>query len=201
MTVFRYVRSCVPALLIPLLAALAACGDPNAPAFEAQIVADTVTLVAPDASGPVTPDDAGSALDIASSSAGFISVRRPERVSDAGQWDVALRRRGGELVLVPPAALRLGGAQARAAITGVEGGFDDLREVNTRTTFTPDSVVVLRPSAVYLLRSRDVPCGGFGGGNHFGKLEVLALNPTAGTAQFRVAANRRCSDPRLVADD
>lgn len=200
MSILRYVKSCVPTLLIPVLAALAACGDPNAPGFEAQLVTDTVTLVAPDASGPVTPDDAGSALDIGSSSAGFISVRRPERVSDAGQWDVALRRRGGDLVLVPPAALRLGGAQARAAITGVEGGFDDVREVSTRTTFAPDSVVVLRPSAVYLLRSRVVNCG-LGGGNHFAKLEVLALNPVAGTAQLRVAANRRCSDPRLVADD
>lgn len=185
------------ALLMGCLAALPACENPNAAGFEAQLVTDTVTLVVPDAARPLEGDASGSALDVVSSALGEIVVRRPERVNDAGQWDVALRRRAGELVLVPPAVLALRGPQARAAVTRVESAFDDLRDASARATFTPDSVAVLRPAAVYLLRSRDCSAGG---GNQYAKLEALAVDPAAGTARLRVVANRQCNDPRLTAD-
>lgn len=177
------------------LAALPACENPNAAGFEAQLVTDTVTLVVPDPARPLEGDVTGSALDVVASAFGEILVRRPERVSDAGQWDVAIRRRGGELVLMPPAVLALRGAQGRAAITPVEVAFDDLRDASTRGTFTPDSVAVLRPAAVYLLRSRDCSSGG---GNQYAKLEALAVDVAAGTARLRVVANRQCNDPRLT---
>ncbi len=185
------------ALVVACLAALPACENPNASGFEAQLVTDTVTLVVPDPARPLEGDASGSALDVVSSAFGAIVVRRPERVSDAGQWDVAIRRRGGELVLMPPAALALRGIQARAAVTRVESAFDDLRDATTRGTFTPDSVAVLQPAAVYLLRSRDCSASG---GNFYAKLEALAVDPAAGTAQLRVVANRQCNDPRLAAD-
>jgi hypothetical protein len=203
LSVSRYKSRFLPfALLIGSVAALPACENPNAAGFEAQLVTDTVTLVVPDPALPLEGDASGSALDICgafclASAPGEIVVRRPERVNDAGRWDVALRRRGGELVLMPPAVLALRGPQARAAVTRIETAFDDLRDASTRGTFTPDSVAVLRPTAVYLLRSRD--CGA-AGASHFAKLEALAVDVAAGTAQLRVVANRQCNDPRLAAD-
>lgn len=200
MSIARYIvnlsRGFAPALLMGCVAALAACENPNAAGLEAQLLTDTVTLVTPDPARPLEGDASGSALDIVASALGEIVVRRPERAGDAGQWDVTLRRRGGELVLVPPAVLDLRGAQARAAVTRVESTFDDVRDASVRVAFAPDSVAVLQPAAVYVLRSRNCQSGA----NQYAKLEALAVDRAAGTAQLRVVANRRCNDPRLTAD-
>ena len=186
----------IAVLLVPMLMALAACDDPNNPNFEPRLVADTVLLAVPDPSAPLS-ESVGSALDIGSSSVLGIAVREPERPSAAGQYDVLLRRRGNELVLVPPKVLGVQGMQARAGIATVNGSFDQVREIPQQSSFVTDSVIPLRPSTTYVLRSRDLSCG-FGRGNIYAKLEPLELNPAAGTARLNVVANSTCNDPRLV---
>lgn len=183
-------------LLVPVLMALAACGDPNDPNFEPRLVADTVLLAVPDPSVPLS-ESVGSALDIGLSAALGITVREPERPSAAGQYDVLLRRRGNELVLVPPKVLGLQGVQARAGVATVGGSFDQVREIPEQAAFVTDSVIPLRPSTTYVLRSRDTSCQ-FGRGNIYAKLEPLELNPAAGTVRLNVVANSTCNDRRLV---
>ena len=200
MSVARYIfspsRGGAAALLLGCLAALTACEDPSGTGQEAQLLTDTVTLVVPDPARPLEGDASGSALDIVPGPDGQIVIRKPERASDAGRWDVTLRRRGGDLALVPPAVLQLRGVQARAAVTRVESSFDDVRDASVRVAFAPDSIAVLRPAGVYVLRSRNCRSGV----NQYAKLEALAVDPAAGTAQLRVVANRQCGDPRLTAD-
>ena len=186
-------------LLLPSLAALAACDDPNDPFGQARILTDTVSLLAPDAARPLEQDTLGSALNVAQ---GNIAVTRPERPANAGLWDVALRRRGAELVLAPPAALGIAtGLQSRAAITRPITGrsFEEVRDAPGTANFVTDTAVVLSPNAVYVIRSRTV-CS-FGSGATYAKIQPLAVDVAAGTVQLQVSANATCDDSRLVVDD
>jgi hypothetical protein len=181
----------VPALALAL--ALGACNDPNAFEVNPIIIDDTVSLALPGVDAAV-----GTALDITSPSGSpmVMGARFPERAADATQWDFALRREDGALVLLPTGAL---GFESGAGITEpiTDRAFADIREAPRSTDFVTDHAVALQSGAVYVARSRQFPCG-FSRANQFARIEPLALDVAAGTARLRVVTNQVCNDTRLT---
>jgi hypothetical protein len=182
----------VPALA--LLIGLVACNDPNSIEINPLIVDDTVALAVPGVDASV-----GTALDIVSipNTRKVGGARFPERAADAAQWDFALRREDGELVLVPSGTF---GFASGSGITRpiTDRTFDQVTEApSSRSAVVTDSAVVLRSGAVYVARSRQIPCG-FGGASQYARIEAVALDPAAGTARLRVATNEVCNDIRLT---
>lgn len=193
----------VVGLLVPLVVALAACeDDPTSIYGENPVLAgDTLVLMTPDAARPVAEDTAGSALDIGST----VETRRPERVLDVGRWDVALRRRGTQLVLAPAPAIGGQQTQAGAGVTRPVTGssFEQVADATDYGSFVTDSVVPLDANAVYVLRSRFLcrdPLTGSAAGN-YAKLQALAVDAAAGTVRLQIVGNLRCGDPRLSPND
>lgn len=184
----------VPALVLALV--LAACDDPNAFNIDPIIVDDTVALAVPGVDPAV-----GTALDITSppGTRSVVGARFPERVADAAQWDFALRLEGGALVLKPTGAF---GFDSGAGITQpiTDRAFDQVSEAPSSGSFVTDSAVVLRTGAVYVARSRQIPCG-LGGASQYARIEAVALDAAAGTAQLRVVTNEVCNDTRLTPKD
>jgi hypothetical protein len=186
------VRYVIPAALAALVAALGACDNPNDFLLDPAIVTDTVTLVAPSVGS-----DLPSALDITAVGSPRHGARFPEQLGDAGQWDLALRLRDGQLVFLPAGAV--GSAGTNAALTHPITGktFSQLIEAPGRSAFVKDSAVVLSTGAPYAARSRLIPCG-ITNGELFAKFQVLEAVPAEGRVKIEVIANLNCSDPRLA---
>jgi hypothetical protein len=179
-------------------ALLTACGDSTGFRIDPVLVTDTVEIATPTSQNVDLP----TALDITSPDNGATirGGRFPEQASDAGEFDFALRARGGELVLVPAGAL---GLQSRASITRAlpNTTFAGLVEAPGRTSFVSDSAVALQVGSVYAARSRLIS-GGFGGScEQFAKLQPLAIDPALGRVRLLITTNARCSDPRLALED
>jgi hypothetical protein len=174
------------------LAALAACDNPNDYLLDPQLVTDTVTLAAPS-----METDLPSALDLTGVGGPRHGGRYPERLEDAGQWDLALRLDDGALLLAPVGAI--GTARSNAAITRPIQGrtFTQLVEAPGRSSFVSDTSVSVTAGAVYAARSRAVACG-ITAGELFAKLRVLEAVPAEGRVRLEIVANLRCSDPRLA---
>lgn len=187
--------------LILLIAPLAACDDPSSFLVEPQLATDTLELAAPSANSTLP-----TALDITAAGGIITGGRFPERVRDAGEWDVAVRLRGGQLVLVPAGALGLrdglSGGTSRAAITRPITGqtFERLIEAPGRSSFLTDSAVTVQQGALYVIRSRGIACG-FGGGEQYAKVQVLNARPSEGRLELQIVTNENCSDPRLALED
>ena len=188
-------------LALSLLAPLGACDDGTNFRIDPILASDTVELAVPGVSA-----DAPTALDVTAVGGIIFGGRFPERQTDAESFDFVLRRRGGELVLVPGSVLGLLGPNGRpsdAAITQPMQGqtFDALIEAPGRAAFVTDSAVVLRPGAVYVARSRTALLPGIGLCQQYAKLQPLAVDAAAGRASVRLTTNERCGDPRLALED
>lgn len=179
--------------ILPLALLSVACDDSTRFQIDPILVADTIEVWAPTAANAGRP----SAIDIISF--GEIGgARFPERASDAERWDVALRVRNGQLVLAPAKAL---GLESRSAITPAitDRTFDTLVEAPPTSTFRTDSAVVVRPGAVFVVRSRLSAGGMFGGGcEQYAKMQALTAEVAAARAVFAIVTNERCGDPRLA---
>jgi hypothetical protein len=178
------------------LAALAACDNPNDFLLDPQLVTDTVTLAAPS-----VESDLPSALDLTSVGGARHGGRYPERLEDAGQWDLVLRLThgtgDGALVLAPAGAV--GAVRSNAAITRPLQGrtFSEVVEAPGRSSFLGDTTISVTAGAVYVARSRAVQCG-ISFGELYAKLRVLEAVPAEGSVRLEVVANLNCSDPRLA---
>lgn len=183
--------------LIPVVV-LTACDDPNSFRIDPLLVEDTVELAAPTVSATLP-----SAVDI-SSSAGPILTRFPEREGDAERWDLTVRARNGELLLLPAGALGLtnpiGGPSAAAITAPLPESFTELIEAPRTSAFRTDSGVVAQVGAVYGARSRRTS-GGFGACENFAKIQPLEVVPSEGRVRLRIVTNHRCNDPRLVPEE
>jgi hypothetical protein len=172
--------------VLPLALATQAC-DNSLGLADPTIARDSSMIL----SAPTASDSIPSALDIP----GF-SRRRPEQLGDSQEWDFALRQEGTVLRLVPnsfPVATR------RPLIFRSTESFAAIDRAPTARSAYGDSAVVLEEGAVYVMRSRHYSVGG-GTCYAFGKMQVLDLNPAAGTAEFKLQANLGCVDARLEAD-
>ncbi len=179
-------------LVLPTGLALAGCEDPNAFRMDPVLVTDTVPLATPTSEARLP-----TALDIVSTNAVIGGGRFPERVADAGQWDFAVRVRGGDLVLVPAGAV---GFENRPMITRpiTDRTFEEVTRAPDRASFVTDSAVVMQEGSVYVARSRQF-AGLFGGVCfQYAKLQPLSVNVAEGTLRVQLTTNERCQDPRLV---
>lgn len=186
----------VLSLLAPAL--LATACDSTDFRIDPILVTDTVEIALPTEGNAELP----TALDIASpdNGASIGGGRFPERASQAGEWDFALRLRSGSLALVPAAAL---GLESRASLTRAlpSQTFESVIEAPGVTSFFRDSAVVLEEGRVYAARSRLVASLFGGSCEQYAKLQPLDLDPALGRVRLRVTTNARCSDPRLALED
>lgn len=177
---------------------LGACDDPNDALFDPLIREDTVHLAV-----PLVDPDVPTALDVAYATS-VIRGRFPELVSDAEQWDFAIRRDGDELTFVPARVFGFQnpvGGQSSAAITlPVERGFDEVIEAPGQASLLSDTTITIVQGDVYVVRSRRTGAS-FGGCENYAKLQPLAVDAAAGLVTVRVVGNARCNDPRLAAND
>lgn len=180
---------------LALLAALA-CAPLLTACEENGFLADLV--LSPDTVTIGLPGSAeGSALDIVRATAGARLVRNPERLEDAEQWDVSLRRTDAGLVLRPfdPVGSQLAGAGLAVA----SGDFDAIEDAPRGNSSYSSEDLPLAANGVYFVRSRQFPSGGIPCVK-YAKLKVLELNAAAGTVRFAAVINEGCDDERLADD-
>lgn len=169
--------------------ALGACGDD--PFFpDVQISTDTVTLTVPGT-------EAASALDLARAQVPFTLLRRPERVEDAAEWDIALRRGGAGLLFLP--FDQPGSPFRGAGIRLVSDDYDTIEEAPRATTAYGEQSVAATVNQVYLFRSRQYPTSS-GLCVNYARAKVLSTDAAAGTARVAIVINRNCDDERLQDD-
>lgn len=176
--------------LLAVVPLLAACDDDGL-LQDAVISADSADLGLPGSASR------GSALDLVRTSANATLVRRPERLADAQQWDVAVRRTpSGAFVLRQYDAEGTGVRGAGIAVT--TQSFDAIEEApRSLAAYTFNGDVPLSANGVYFFRSRQ-----FGGGIglvcvKYAKARVVALDPAAGEVRLALVINENCDDERL----
>lgn len=181
-----------------LVLTAAACDDPNSAIFDPMIQEDTVDLAI-----PLVDRQVPTALDIAYALSP-IRGRFPERVSDAGQWDIAIRREGNDLVFVPAKVFGfdnpIGGESTAAVTTPLPRGMDEVIEAPGRADLISDSTIAIRAGNVYVARSRRTNAA-FGGCENYAKVQPLSVDVAAGLVKLRLVGNARCNDPRLAVED
>jgi hypothetical protein len=181
------------ALLLPLIACaplLVACEDDGF-LTDAVILPDTARISLPGGS-------TGSAIDIVRPNSASQLVRFPERVVDAEQWDVALRRTdAGGLELRPYQPL--GGGSSGAGIAVGSGSFETIEKAPRGTAAYQRDPLPIAVNGVYFIRSRQFSGGGIAC-VRYAKLRVLELDAAAGTARIALVINVGCDDERLTDD-
>jgi hypothetical protein len=193
------VRSKIRIVLFCLLptVVLSGCEDPFWARMEPLIATATVDLGVP-GSMQEQQQEMPSAMDITALGGVVQGGRFPERAEDADRgWDFAVRRRNGQLTLVPSNAL---GVQSRAGFSPALDGqtFEGLREVPAGVRFDSENPIPVRIGAVHVARSRDFAAGFFGTCVQYAKLQVVEADVAAGTVRIQIATNERCGDTRLV---
>lgn len=184
--------SYLPLFLTIILAA--GCEDTSGMRMDPLITNDTLEVAAP-TSGTLLP----TAIDVTATGGRIGGGRFPEKQSDAERWDIAVRMRGGALVFVPSSALGLGTA---SGITEALAGrtFESVREAPGSASFITDGEVVIQEGAVYVVRSRSIPCG-FGATSLYAKIQPLEVSVEDGRVRLQISTNEVCGDPRLVPTD
>lgn len=116
-----------------------------------------------------------------------------------GNWDVALRHEGNQLVLVPAGAFE--GQTSRAGLALITGTtFEELREAPGDTARYLSTPAFVQPGQVYALRTRRATCS-FTTAVRFGKMKIIAVDPTAGTVTFASTVNPFCNERLLIPQD
>jgi hypothetical protein len=175
--------------VLPLAAATAACDD-GLGLGEPTIASDSSAIIG-------VPSDGTLPTAIDFSQVGFPGMlRRPELLTDATQWDYALRREGEGLKLIPN---EFDIPTRRPLILRSSDAFEAIDRAPTARSAYGDSAMVLQEGAVYVVRTRQyqVP-GGFC--YAYAKARVVDLNTVAGTAEFSLKGNIGCADDRLEFD-
>lgn len=189
-----FVRFARFAVLLSVLfasgALLGACGDD--PLFpDVALTTDTVTLTVPGTDLP-------SALDLVRIQPPFTLLRRPELVRDAGEWDIALRREGGALVLRPYEAP--GSPYRGAGVARASEDFDRISDAPRGNSSYSATGVPATQGAAYFMRSRQYPTSSGQLCVNFAKARLLTVDAAAGTAQVAIVLNDNCDDERLEDD-
>jgi hypothetical protein len=179
-------RFLLVALTMLPLALAAACGDSTGLGDPRILVDSSATL-----SVPTATDTIPSALDMPR-----FTLRRPEQLADAQEWDFALRNVGGVLKLTPNPFTS---ESRRPLIARSTAAFASLDKAPTARSAYGDTAITVQSGAVYLMRSRTYSTG-VGSCYSYGKLQVTALDLVAENATFIFQVNTGCADDRLEAD-
>jgi hypothetical protein len=159
---------------------------------DAIVLTDTVVLGLPGS-------DRGSALDLVRASANATLVRRPERLQDAEQWDIALRRtEAGALVLRPYDALGTGARGAGIAVA--ERAFEAIDEAPRGNAAYSQEDVPATLNATYFFRSRQFAGALSGSCVKYAKAKIIEVDAALNRVRFALAINENCDDERLTDD-
>lgn len=171
-----------------------ACGDDLSGPRNWQVTVDTVALYS-----LARPELQGlpAALDFVASGGRPVVV---EALGATGNWDIALSERGGEFVLLPPAAVA-GVPETTAAIAVIrDEAFAELaRAPSDSAAYVHDAPVPLESGPVYVVRSHQNP--NLGSCVYFAKVQLVDTDPSAGVARLRYTRNPLCNDRALVPPD
>jgi hypothetical protein len=127
-------------------------------------------------------------------------LRQVESVGATGLWDVALRHEGTQLVLVPAGGFE--GQTSRAGLALMPNTtFEQLAEAPGDTAAFTRTPAFVQPGQVYAVRTRREACNQFSAGVRYGKIKILAVDPTAGTLTFESLVNPFCNDRSLIPDE
>ena len=117
-----------------------------------------------------------------------------------GSWDLLLDTQDGQLVFLPPGALRIASDVMVLALPGT--AFDDvIKAPKDSTRYTRDQPLPVETGSVYVLRTHEgvsrfgVPC------RFYGKLQPLEVEPALGTVRFQYDVSTLCDDRGLVPTD
>jgi hypothetical protein len=182
---------------LALLASLLACAPLLSACEDGNLLGTLILSADTTAIGLPGGNAEGSAIDIVRSSGDFDLVRNPERLTDAEQWDLALRRTSAGLVFRPftPVASTLRGA----GITVATRGFADVEKAPRGTSAYSSDPVPVTQGGVYLLRSRQF-LSGSSVCVKYAKIQVLEIDQALSTVRFAVVINEGCDDERLADD-
>lgn len=183
--------------LFVLLASLFACAPLLSACDDSGLLGTLILSSDTTAIGLPGGNAEGSAIDIVRSSGDFDLVRNPERLTDAEQWDFALRSTGTGFVFRPftPVASSLRGAGMAVSTRSFEA-LEDAPRGNSSYSSDPVPVTL---NGVYLLRSRQF-LSGSSVCVKYAKLRVVEINQAASTVRFAVVINEGCDDERLTDD-
>ncbi len=123
-----------------------------------------------------------------------------EGAAATGQWDMAVDRRGGKIVLLPPGAL---GVSSKAQVAPLKGrSFADVTEAPADTAlYVARAPVPVELGTVYVWRSRQ-NYGYYGTSCvYYAKMEPLAMDPEGGTLTFVFDSSPACNDRSLIPPD
>ena len=115
----------------------------------------------------------------------------------AGQWDIAIDTRGGEIVMLPPPVL---GIFSEAEIATFENTkLEDVTEAPSDSLrYVSDQPVPIEFGNVYVVKTNRSP-GSFGRScRYHAKLEAVDIDPIGGTLTFRHVTNPVCNDRDLI---
>ena len=115
----------------------------------------------------------------------------------AGQWDIAIDTRGGEIVMLPPPVL---GIFSEAEIATFENTkLEDVTEAPSDSLrYVSDQPVPIEFGNVYVVKTNRSP-GSFGRScRYHAKLEAVEIGPIGGTLTFRHVTNPVCNDRDLI---
>ena len=170
------------ALSLVLLAALAACRDPNAlPAAHTTNAVDTLVSLWAASDGVV---ERPSAYVITLLGAGAVRTDR----SGANFEFVFDIDTAGRALLLPRGALKLGNP---SGVLLSDEEFDSLL-IAPSSGYQDTVAVEVAPGAVAVIRSRVVSCFAFTSFPLYAKLEVLAVDQTDRRMDFKILANINC---------
>lgn len=114
------------------------------------------------------------------------------------QWDVALTETDAGLQLLPAGAVTGFSIRPGIAIDSVDT-FENVAVAPRDTAaYTTDGPVAVRTDVVYVIRTRR---DAFQRCFHYGKLEILEMDPAEGTVRLRSVVNPFCSDRALIPPD
>ena len=170
-------------VLLPLGAALSACGDPLG---DAQFVRlDSLTLAA--ANGP---SELPTAVDIVLNNAPSF----PELPAEAGNWDVQVRMQGSTFFLVPNAG---NGGFRGAGLQKTTRTLENPGDAPIKSASYTRTEVAVAPGEVYYVQSRQFNnvCGSV---PKYGILKVVSTSADSGIVHLAVLSNQACADERLT---
>jgi hypothetical protein len=170
--------------LLPLAAALTACGDPFG-TDQSLLRTDSLALAA--VNGPLV--GFASAVDVTANDA----PTQPELPGEAGSWDVQVRLQSGAFVLVPNQG---NGTYRGAGLAKTTRTPDDPGNAPRESSaYTRTAVQVAAGDAFYVeSRQLNATCGSV---PKFGLIMVKSLAADSGVAHLVVRSNQACNDERL----
>ena len=123
-----------------------------------------------------------------------------EAPTTGDDWDLAVDRRDGALVWLPPAALGIPSEAALAVLEG-ETFVSAIEAPEDTASYVSDVPVPIVAGRVYAIRTRRHR-GTFGTiCNYYGKIEPLSTDAAAGTVRFQFDMSRICNSRDLIPPD